>query len=856
MPETPVPPAVPEAGSAGGGALPSPATLLLGRGRELDLARELLRAGARLLTLTGPAGVGKTRLALAVAADVADWLELGARFVDLAPLTDPATVGPAVARALGGPASGGEPPLAAAARAVGGRDALLVLDNCEHLLAAASEVTGLLEACPGLVVLATSRVALRLRWEHELAVPPLALPDLGRLPDVETLAGVPAVALFVARARAARPDFALDDANAAAVAALCAGLDGLPLALELAAARTKVLPPGALLERLDRRLHLLTGGARDRPPRQRTLRAAVAWSHDLLDEAERVLFRRLAVFAGGCTLDAAAAVAAAGGDELGVLDGLGVLVDSSLVRRTDGARPGGAPGPRFALLETIREYAAERLAASGEAAAVECRHARHFLALAERSEAGLKGPDQGAWLAQLEAEHDNFRAVLSRLAGAPRPVGGGAGGAEAALRLAGALAWFWWLAGHSAEGRRWLDAALAAAPAAPAAARARARHGAGLLAGAHGDYPAAVGHFEAGLALYREAGDDRGAAWTRACLAQAGGRVSGDYRRRAALLEDALERFRGLGDAWHTAWCAGTLARTVYVLGDAPRAAALLEETLALYRRLGDTWGLSRVLLSLGNVSRDQGDPGRAERLLAECEGHMRALGDRRGLGAVRRGQGLLAQRRGDPARAAAGFAEGLALAQEVGDREAVAAALFRLGCLARRGGDARRAGRLLGAARAALEAAGLSPRALYAGDFDPAAAADAAARPAGPEAGQAPPLDEAVAEALAFGQAVASPPADAPAGPGPGGPPGGPGAAPLTPREREVAALVAEGLTNRRIAERLVITTRTADHHVASILAKLGFASRAQVAAWAAAQGTRPGPAAGPPGAPQRRDR
>jgi len=344
------------------------------------------------------------------------------------------------------------------------------------VLPAAPDVAALLAACPDLRALVTSRAPLRVAGERRFAVPPLALPDPGGAPNAAAVGRSEAGALFAARAGEADPAFALTDANAPAVAALCARLDGLPLALELAAARMRVLTPQALLARLEPRLPLLTGGPRDAPARHRTLRAAIAWSYDLLAPAERALFARLAVFAGGCSLEAAEAVGgpgapAAAAAAVDVLDGLGGLVDGSLLDRE--VPPGG--GPRFRMLETVREFAQERLEAGGVAAEAYRRHAAHFLALAEPSEAGLKSAAQGAWLARLERDHDNLRAALGRALAA-------ADGADVAQRLAGGLAWFWWLRGHYAEGRRWLAAALAAGGATPAAVRARAWCGLGILA--------------------------------------------------------------------------------------------------------------------------------------------------------------------------------------------------------------------------------------------------------------------------------------------------------------------------------------------------------------------------------------
>jgi predicted ATPase len=471
----------------------------------------------RLLTLTGPGGVGKTRLGLHVAAGLVDHFADGVTFVALAPLADAAVVVPAVAQALGVRDEGGGSLLERLKAHLRPRQGFLVLDNFEHVLAAGPLVSELLEASAGLKVLVTSRAALHVRGEHELAVPPLTLPDPERHRSAKAVLRYPSAALFVERAAAIRPDLALTDETAPAVAEICGRLDGLPLAIELAAARIRLLTPQAMLLRLDRRLPLLTGGPRDLPARQRTLRDAIGWSHDLLRADERRLFRRLAAFAGGWTLAAAAAVA---GDQaesvlappsppvlpptpdLEILDALASLVDKSLVRPDEPADGES----RFFMLATIREYATEQLEANGEGQAIRRRHAAYYLALAEAAEPEFTGPKQGTWLARLDREHANLRAALHWL----RQDGDGE---WQGLRLSAALWRFWWLRSHFAEGRAHLRTFLAlAGTAAPAALRAKALHALGELAFRQGDRLEAHGPLEAGLALCEQAGDRQGTA--------------------------------------------------------------------------------------------------------------------------------------------------------------------------------------------------------------------------------------------------------------------------------------------------------------------------------------------------------
>ncbi len=854
--------------------LPVQPTPLIGRDQPVAaILRLLIREEVRLVTLTGPGGTGKTRLGLQVAAELSETFTDGVYFVNLAPLGDPHLVVPTIAQTLDLKEVAGQPLLDLLKGALHWKHLLLLLDNFEQVVDAAMDVAALLAVCPNLKVLVTSRMPLHVRGEQEFAVPPLAVPDPKRLPDLVTLSQYEAVALFVARSQAVRPDFQVTNASAPAIAEICVRLDGLPLAIELAAARSKVLPPQALLARLGQRLTVLTSGARDAPVRQQTLRNTITWSYDLLEAQEQHLFRLLCVFVGGGELSAIETICTAlsGAAEAGsLLDGLGSLIDKSLLQQRE-MEVEKEQEPRFLLLETIREYGLEVLAASGELQAARQAHALYYLALVEQAAPHLKGSEQVGLLARLEQELDNLRAALSWFLEAARQGPGSEEGrqqAERALRLCIALFWFWDARRQLREAWTFLKQALAVGEGVAASVRARALYAAANLtwiveedndgaealaresltfyrelgdrdgiatslrmlsgiASTRSQYAVARSQLDEAEALFKEAGE----VWGRGkCLTSLGqiATVQGEYARARALLEESRRIFSNLGDQHELGWVLILQARMLFLSGGHPfEAQVLAEQGLELVREIGDTWMTMHALNILGQIRLQQGEQALARELFEACLATGQALADSLDIAEMQIDLAHILVVLGELDRARALYQASLVLLRENDNEEFIPACLKGLADIAAAQGEPVWAARLWGVAEALREALGTPLPPVARADYERAvaaarttsggrafAAAWAEGRTMTPEQVLTvpPPMGEPISSEPSSTSPVKSPltyPDD------------------LTAREVEVLCLLAQGWTDAQIAEQLVISPRTVNTHLTSIYRKIQVSTR-----------------------------
>jgi predicted ATPase/class 3 adenylate cyclase/DNA-binding CsgD family transcriptional regulator len=800
--------------------LPIQLTSLVGREKEMAAVQNLLcREDIRLLTLTGPGGTGKTRLGLQVAAELNDSFADGVFFVDLAPINDPNLVVPTIAETLKLKETGDQPLLDLLKMYLREKHLLLLLDNFEQVASAALMVAELLIACPKLKVLVTSRAVLHIQAEQEFAVPPLSFPDLNRLPDFVALSHYDAISLFISRAQAANPEFQMTNANAQTIAEICARLDGLPLAIELAAARIKLLPPQMLLARLGQILQVLTRGAQDVPARQQTLRNTIAWSYNLLDAQEQRLFQRLSVFAGGCTLEAIESVCMMLDDNADqVLDAVASLIDKNLLQQRE-VETGES---RLVMLETIREYGLECLAASGETEAALQAHAEYYLVLAEKAELEFRHAQPSVWL-ELGHEHENLRAALSWFVECKEM--------EKSLRLSATLLWYWNARGYLSEGRQWVEIALAESEGIVAPLRGKGLIAAGTLACAQGDYRRAATLGEESLTLFRELHDQRGIALSLNVLGYVA-RMRGDYAAARSMCEESLAIFRQEEDKWYIAQTLYYLASMATFQGDHATARALIEEGLVLFREMGDQRGIAYALNTLGLVSHIEGNVETARLLQEESLAICQSMGDRLGIAFALGALGGLELLQGNSVVARPMFEESLEIAIQSGDKWLTAVYLEGFGRAVAAQGFPAWAVLLWSVANSLRETIGtpmwLIERAIH--EFSMAATriqlGDEMFEAAWDE-GRTMSLEQALKEQDRATISLApssTPPSKSTATFHEG----------LTTREVEVLSLVALGLTNEQVAQRLAISPRTVNSHLTSIYAKIGVNSRSAATRYA----------------------
>ncbi|GAC1617168.1 MAG: hypothetical protein NVS4B11_06050 [Ktedonobacteraceae bacterium] len=853
--------------------LPAQFTPLLGREQEVaDVCNLLRRPEVRLLTLYGTGGVGKTRLGLQVATTLLNDFPDGVCYVVLAPIIDPDLVVPAIAQALELKETGARSLLDVLKSSLQNKHLLLFLDNFEQVVMAAPQLMDLLALCPDLKLLVTSRTTLHVYGEHEFLVPPLSLPPLKQLSDHEVLAQYAVVALFLQRAQAVKPAFQLTATNTRAIAEICMRLDGLPLAIELAAARTKVLSPQALLTRLTHRLQVLTGGPRNVPERQRTMHNTIMWSYDLLSAREQKLFQRLAVFVGGCTLEAIEALCTAlDGESEEVLDGVTSLLDKSLLQSVE--QEGNEI--RLQMLETVREYGLEALIASGEREHTRRTHAIYYLRFSEKAESELHGAQQMLWLERLEREHENIRAAM-QWSTEPEEAQEGRQRMEIALRLGGALEWFWGRHGYTHEGRTFLERALAKSAEGGTMMRARALNAAGMLAFQQGDLSQTEVRCLESLVLFRGLGDIQGIAFALMWLSEVL-MWRGDLAGARSLSEEFLVHFTTLGKKENIAWAYNKVGVLCLFQGEYGRARALLEKSLIIERELENTWGIIFALQLLALVLHSvQGDPAIIRALLQESLVLARALEDQGNIFHYLSLSGEVALSQGDTAVARALAEELLANAREVKDNVAVTEALFILAKLEARQGNLATARALFeecftflkqngeqyvipsymeglagviakqgetvwaawlwGAAEMLRETVGapIPPveRTFYEQSVKAARAQLGEKRFATAWAeGRTMTLEQALASqrpVALSSSALAGQPLTSPTKASSLSADG------LTAREIEVLRLVARGLTDVRVAEQLIISPHTVNTHLKAIYGKIGVSSRSAATRYA----------------------